>query len=155
MKVALASDHAGYSLKQHLADYLRKQGHEVVDLGVDTPDVPADYPDSAEAIANAVLSGQAERGILACGSGVGACIAANKIPGVYAAICHDTYSAHQGVEHDQMNIMCVGARVIGPAMGEELAQAFLAAQPSTEERHLRRFSKLLAIEQRITKTSTE
>lgn len=148
MKIALASDHAGYSLKQHLVDYLDKQGHEVIDLGVDTADVPSDYPDVAEKISLAVLEGRAERGLLLCGSGVGACIAANKIPGIYAAVCHDTYSAHQGVEHDRMNIMCVGARVIGPAMAEELAQAFLNAVPSDEERHRRRFGKVQAIEKR-------
>lgn len=146
MKIALASDHAGFSLKQHLVDYLRKQGHEVIDLGVDTPDVPADYPDSAEAIAHAVLDGRAERGILACGSGVGACIAANKIPGIYASITHDTYSAHQGVEHDRMNIMCIGARIIGTATAEELSEAFIHAQPSEEERHQRRFAKMQALE---------
>jgi ribose 5-phosphate isomerase B len=151
MKIALASDHAGYSLKQYLLDYLRKQGHEVVDLGVNTPDVPSDYPDAAAAIGHAIVDGQAERGILACGSGVGACIAANKIPGVYAAITHDTYSAHQGVEHDRMNIMCIGARVVGPAVAEELANAFIAAKPSEEERHVRRFGKILAIERGNTK----
>lgn len=146
MKIALASDHAGFPLKQHLIDFLRRQGHEVLDLGVDRPDVPADYPDVSEAIAKAVLDGRAERGILACGSGVGASIAANKVPGIYAAVTHDSYSAHQGVEHDQMNIMCIGARVIGPALAEELATAFIAAQPSDEERHLRRFAKMQAIE---------
>ena len=146
MKIALASDHAGYPLKQHLVTFLRQQGHDVLDLGVTTADVPADYPDSAEAIGNAVVEGRAERGILACGSGIGACIAANKIPGVYAAIAHDTYSAHQGVEHDQMNIMCIGARIVGTALAEELATTSLIAQPSDEERHLRRFAKMQAIE---------
>lgn len=148
MKIALASDHAGYSLKQHLVDYLGKQGHEVIDLGVDTADVPSDYPDVAEKISLAVLEGRAERGLLLCGSGVGACIAANKIPGIYAAVCHDTYSAHQGVEHDRMNVMCIGARVMGPAMAEELAAAYLHAVPSEEERHRRRFGKVQAIEKR-------
>jgi ribose 5-phosphate isomerase B len=148
MKLALAADHAGYPLKQHLLDYLRRQGHEVIDLGVDTPDVPSDYPDAADAIAQAILDGRAERGILACGSGVGASIAANKIPGIYAAIAHDTYSAHQGVEHDRMNVLCIGARVVGTAMAEELATAFIHAQPSDEERHRRRFAKIQAIEQR-------
>jgi ribose 5-phosphate isomerase B len=148
MKIALASDHAGYTLKQHLVPYLKNKGHEVVDLGVNTADVPSDYPDVAEAISLAVLEGRAERGLLLCGSGVGACIAANKIHGVYAAICHDTYSAHQGVEHDRMNIMCIGARVIGPALAEELADAFLHAQPSVEERHVRRFGKIQTLENR-------
>lgn len=148
MRIALASDHAGYPLKQHLLEYLRKEGHEVVDLGVDTADVPSDYPDVAETISLAVLEGRAERGLLLCGSGVGACIAANKFQGIYACVCHDTYSAHQGVEHDRMNIMCIGARVVGPAMAEELANAFLKAMPSEEERHVRRFGKLQRLEQR-------
>lgn len=146
MKIALASDHAGFSLKQHLVSYLRNQGHDVVDLGVDTDQVPSDYPDIAELISRAVLDGRAERGLLLCGSGVGACIAANKFHGIYAAVCHDTYSAHQGVEHDRMNIMCIGARIIGPALAEELADAFLRAQPSDEERHVRRFGKVQALE---------
>ncbi|MDX1994123.1 MAG: RpiB/LacA/LacB family sugar-phosphate isomerase [bacterium] len=146
MKIALAADHAGYPLKQHLLDYLGKQGYELIDLGVETDEVPADYPDVAQTIATAVLKGQAERGILLCGSGVGASIAANKIPGIYAAVCHDTYSAHQGVEHDRMNVMCLGARVVGPAMGEELADAFLRARISEEERHARRFGKVQHIE---------
>lgn len=148
MKIALASDHAGYPLKQHLVDFLAKQGHDVLDLGVDTDAVPSDYPDAAEAIARAVLDGHAERGILACGSGVGACIAASKVKGIYAAVCHDTYSAHQGVEHDRMNVICIGARIVGTALAEELAIAFINAQPSDEERHLRRFAKMQAIEAR-------
>ncbi len=147
MRLALASDHAGYPLKQHLLDYLKKRGHEVVDLGVNTPDVPSDYPDAAQAIADAVLDGRAERGILLCGSGVGACIAANKVNGIYAAICHDTYSAHQGVEHDRMNVMCIGSRIIGTALSEELAEAFIHAHISEEERHTRRFNKMLMMEQ--------
>jgi ribose 5-phosphate isomerase B len=147
MKIALASDHAGYPLKQHLVEYLKKEGHEVIDLGVDTDKVPSDYPDAAEAIGRAVLDGRAERGILACGSGVGASIAANKMKGIYAAVCHDHYSAHQGVEHDRMNVLTIGARIIGPTTAEELADAFIAAQPSTEERHVRRFGKLQAIEE--------
>lgn len=146
MKVALASDHAGYPLKQHLVEYLRKQGHEVLDLGVNTAEVPSDYPDASKAVAEAVLEQRAERGILACGSGVGACIAANKFTGIYAAICHDTYSAHQGVEHDQMNVMCVGARIIGEKVAEELADAFLKAHISGEERHIRRFAKVQSLE---------
>ncbi len=148
MKIALASDHAGYPLKQHLVEYLKQQGHDVIDLGVDTDAVPSDYPDSAEALGHAVLDGRAERGILACGSGVGASIAANKIPGIYAAVCHDHYSAHQGVEHDRMNVLTIGARIIGPTTAEELADAFIAAQPSDAERHRRRFAKVQAIEAR-------
>lgn len=148
MKVVISADHAGYPLKAHLAAWLPRQGYEVIDLGVDTMDVPSDYPDAAERIAVALRAGQAERGILACGSGVGACIAANKFEGVYASVCHDTYSAHQGVEHDQMNVLCIGARIVGTAVAEELALTFLRALPSTEERHLRRVGKIRAIEQR-------
>ena len=147
MKLALASDHAGFILKDELAGYLRQQGHEVIDLGVATADVPSDYPDASAAVAQAVLDGRAERAVLVCGSGVGACIAANKFPGVYAAICHDTYSAHQGVEHDQMNILCLGARIIGVNLARELVDAFINAQFSGEERHVRRFGKMQAIEQ--------
>jgi ribose 5-phosphate isomerase B len=147
MKLALAGDHAGYPLKQYLVDYLRKQGHEVIDLGVTTDQVPSDYPDSASAIAHAVLNHDAERGILVCGSGIGACIAANKYTGIYASIAHDTYSAAQGVEHDRMNVLCLGARIIGTTTAETLVNAYIAAQPSTEERHARRFGKVQAIEQ--------
>ncbi len=148
MKIALAADHAGYPLKQHLVEYLKKQGHEVIDLGTNDPTQPDDYPDFSEAIGHAILDGRAERGILACGSGVGASIAANKMKGIYAAVCHDHYSAHQGVEHDRMNVLTIGARIIGPTTAEELADAFIAAQPSSEERHLRRFGKMQAIEAR-------
>jgi ribose 5-phosphate isomerase B len=150
MKIALAADHAGYPLKQHLVEVLRKQGHEVLDLGVDTPDVPADYPDTAAVVAEAVLNGEVERGIVVCGSGIGACIAANKFPGIYASIAHDTYSAAQGVEHDRMNVLCLGARVIGQTLAETIVWAFLHAEPSTEERHKRRFGKLQAIEKHFT-----
>jgi len=146
MKIALASDHAGYPLKQHLVEYLKKQGHDVLDLGVDTPNVPSDYPDAAKAVGEAVLDGRAERGIIACGSGIGACIAANKMDGIYAAIAHDVYSAHQGVEHDQMNVLCIGARIVGSAVAEELATTFVNAKFSGEERHMKRFAKLKAIE---------
>lgn len=152
MKIALASDHAGYPLKQHLVSYLRDKGHDVLDLGVDTADVPSDYPDASKAVAEAVLDGRAERGILACGSGVGACIAANKFPGIYASIAHDTYSAHQGVEHDQMNILCVGSRIVGDKLAEELADAFLKARFSGDARHQQRFDKVLAIEREQSKT---
>ncbi len=148
MKIALAADHAGYPMKQHLVEYLKKQGHEVIDLGTNDPTQPDDYPDFAEALGHAILDGRAERGILACGSGVGASIAANKMKGIYAAVCHDHYSAHQGVEHDRMNVLTIGARIIGPTTAEELADAFIAAQPSSEERHLRRFGKVQRIESR-------
>lgn len=146
MKLALASDHAGYPLKQELVKYLSARGHQVIDLGVNTADVPSDYPDAAEAVANAILKGEVERGLLVCGSGVGVSVAANKFPGIYAAICHDSYSAHQGVEHDNMNVLVVGARVIGAAVAQELADAFVSARFSGEERHLRRFGKVQQIE---------
>lgn len=149
MRLALASDHAGYQLKQHLVEFLRKQGHEVIDLGVDTDAISTDYPDAARAVGEAVVGGKAERAVLACGSGVGASIAANKIPGVYAAICHDSYSARQGVEHDNMNILCIGGRIIGPALAEELCTAFIGAQfQQQEERFVRRFRKMQAMEAR-------
>lgn len=145
MKVALAGDHAGFSLKQYLAQQLRQDGHEVVDLGAHD-ETPSDYPDFARKIGEAVTSGQVERGILVCGSGVGACIAANKIKGVRAGLAHDTYSGHQGVEHDNMNVLCLGSRVIGVAPALEIARAFLSARFSNEERHLRRVQKILDIE---------
>lgn len=148
MKLAIASDHAGFPLKQHLVDYLSKNGHDVLDLGVATAAVSADYPDSAEAVAQAVLDHRAERGIVVCGSGIGACIAANKFEGIYASIAHDSYSAAQGVEHDQMNVLCLGARVIGTTIAETVTDAFIKAAPSEDERHLRRFGKVQAIEKR-------
>jgi ribose 5-phosphate isomerase B len=147
MRVAVGADHAGYELKQHLVAWLRAEGHEIEDLGTDSTD-PVDYPDFAEAVGNAVLSGRAERGLLVCGSGVGACIAANKIPGVRAGLCHDTYSAAQGVLHDDVNVLVLGARVIGPALAEALVRAFVTARFSKAERHVRRLSKVRAIEGR-------
>jgi ribose 5-phosphate isomerase B len=147
MKVALAGDHAGFALKQFLAQELRKDGHEIVDLGAND-ETPSDYPDFARKIGEAVTSGRAERGILVCGSGVGACIAANKIKGVRAGLAHDTYSGHQGVEHDDMNVLCLGSRVIGVAPALEIARAFLAARFSNEERHRRRVQKILDIEEK-------
>ncbi len=147
MKIALASDHAGFILKDHLADYLRQQGHDVHDFGVDTDAVRADYPDAAASVATALTDGTAERGILACGSGVGASIAANKYPGIYAAICHDTYSAHQGVEHDNMNVLVVGAQVIGKKVAEELSEAFLSAEFVNKDRYLDRFNMIKAVEE--------
>src|SRR5579859_1202360 len=146
MKVAVAADHAGYDLKQALLPFLTKNGFEVIDLGTDTSEIPSDYPDFARSVAGAVLSGKAERGILVCGSGVGVSVAANKIQGIYAAICHDTYSAHQGVEHDQMNVLCIGARVIGIELAREIVRSFLHAEFSAEERHVRRVGKMKAIE---------
>ncbi len=147
MKLALGSDHAGYPLKAHLVAFLRAQGHEVLDLGTDSPDRSVDYPDYARAVAEKVAAGEVERGLAICGSGVGASIAANKVPGVYAAMCHDTYSAHQGVEHDNMNVLALGARIIGVALAEEIVQAFLGAQfQADEERLIRRHNKVKAIE---------
>jgi len=147
MKLAIAADHAGFPLKSLLLELLRARGHDVLDLGTDSAERPVDYPDFAEAVARSVVAGQAERGIVVCGSGVGASIAANKVPGVYAALCHDTYSAHQGVEHDNMNVICLGCRVVGPALAQEIVLAFLGAHfQSQEERFVRRYHKVLAIE---------
>ena len=148
MRLALAADHAGFSLKQELAARLAQEGHDVVDLGCHSP-APSDYPDAAEAVAEMVRNRQAERGLIVCGSGAGVSIAANKFPGVRAAVCHDTYTAHQAVEHDDMNVLCIGARVIGAALALEIASAFLAARVSGEERHQRRLDKLIAIERRF------
>lgn len=147
MKLAIAADHAGFPLKETLAKMLREQGHEVVDLGTDSAERAVDYPDFAEAVARAVVAGEVERGIVACGSGVGASIAANKVPGIYAALCHDTYSAHQGVEHDNMNVICLGCRIIGSALAQEIVTAYVGARfEAHEERHIRRHNKVLAIE---------
>ncbi len=146
MKIAIGGDHAGFSLKSTLAEMLRGAGHTVLDVGATRLDPDDDYPDFALALGTAVARGKAERGILVCGSGVGASVAANKVRGVRAGLCHDTYSAHQGVEHDDMNVLCLGARVIGEALARDLVQAFLAARFTGEERHLRRLKKTLAIE---------
>jgi ribose 5-phosphate isomerase B len=146
MKVAIAADHAGFALKRDLIPALRSVGHTVEDLGTDTPE-PVDYPDTARDVARAVVSGAAERGVLICGSGVGASVAANKVAGIRAGLCHDTYSAHQGVEHDDMNVLVLGARVIGTALAEELVQVFLGAHFTHEERHERRLAKIRALEE--------
>ena len=147
MIIAIACDHGGFPLKQIVIDVVREAGHEPLDLGTDSP-ASVDYPDYAEKIGRALQTGAAERGILMCGSGVGAAIAANKMHGVYAAICHDTYSAHQGVEHDDMNVLCLGARIIGPEVAKELVAAFLSARFSAEERHVRRTLKVRKLEKR-------
>jgi RpiB/LacA/LacB family sugar-phosphate isomerase len=147
MKIAVGSDHAGFELKQEVAAQLRKGGYEVVDVGTDST-AAVDYPDYAEKVALAVKEGRAERAVLVCGSGVGACVAANKVPGIRAAICHDVYSAHQGVEHDDMNVLVLGGRIIGPAIAHELVEAFAKARYTAEERHARRLAKVLAIEKR-------
>ena len=145
LRVALGADHGGFTLKNELSTRLQ-EAYEILDLGANAFDPTDDYPDFAKAVAQAVASSQAERGILVCGSGVGACVVANKVPGVRACLCHDTYSAHQGVEHDDMNILCLGARVIGPELATELATAFLNARFTGEEWHRRRLEKVLTIE---------
>jgi RpiB/LacA/LacB family sugar-phosphate isomerase len=147
MNVAVASDHAGFSLKGKVLEYLSGLGHTVEDLGTCNT-TPVDYPDFAEAVANAILSERAERAVLICGSGVGASVAANKFRGIRAGLCHDTYSAHQGVEHDHMNVLVLGGRVIGEALARELVGAFVNAKQSQEERHLRRLAKIEAIEEK-------
>ena len=147
MKLVIGSDHAGFPLKEEVRTYLTKAGHEIVDLGAYQVDPLDDYPDFAEKVGLAVKRGDAPRGILICGSGVGVCVAANKIPGIRAGMCHDTYSAHQGVEHDDMNVIVLGARIIGASLAFECVDAFVRAQfIIKEERFTRRFKKVLAIE---------
>src|SRR5690606_17234148 len=143
--VAIGGDHAGYSMKCLLTEYLRGSEMMVVDCGTDS-EAPCDFPDLAERVSMEVLQGSVQRGILVCGSGVGVAVAANKIPGIRAGICHDTYSAHQGVEHDDMNVLCIGARVIGPELAMEIIRAFLAARYVPEERHARRLEQVLQME---------
>src|SRR5918997_2101572 len=150
MRVAVGADHAGFEMKRDLAGVLAQQGHEVVDLGTHSS-APIDYPDIAEAVATAVRNGQVDRGILFCGSGAGVSVAASKFPGVRAAVCHDAYTAQQAVEHDDLNVLCLGARVIGPALARTLIEAFLAATFNAEERHLRRVAMIEAIESKFTK----
>jgi ribose 5-phosphate isomerase B len=147
MRVAIAADHAGFPLKEEVLRAVRAAGHEPVDLGTDSTE-SVDYPDFAEKLGRAILNGQVERGVLVCGSGVGACIAANKLDGIYAGLCHDTYSAHQGVEHDDMNVLVLGARVVGPELAKELARTFIGAAFSGDARHRRRLEKIAAIEKR-------
>ena len=147
MKVAVAADHAGFPHKARVIEVIRAQGHEAIDLGTSST-APVDYPDFARAIGEAIQRGQAERGVLICGSGVGAAVAACKLRGIRAAVCHDTYSAHQGVEHDDMNVLALGARVIGPELVAELVTAYLGARFTGEERHVRRLAKIAAMEQR-------
>jgi ribose 5-phosphate isomerase B len=149
LRVAVAADHAGFELKSRLAAHLRARGHEVVDLGAHD-EAPSDYPDFAEAVGAALSEGRAERGILVCGSGVGVAAAANKVPGVIAGLCHDPHSAHPGVEHDGMNVLALGSRVVGEALALEIADAFLAARFDGEPRHVRRTEKLRALEARFT-----
>ena len=148
MRIALSADHAGYELKRIIAESVRELGHEVLDLGTDNATTPVDYPDFAESVGLAVLEHRAERGLVICGSGVGASVAVNKLPGIRGGLCHDTYSAHQGVEHDDMNVLVLGSRIIGVELARELVRAYLGAQFSKEERHERRLAKVRAIEVR-------
>lgn len=148
MRIAIGADHAGFELKRDLAGHLAQQGHDIIDLGTHST-APVDYPDTAEAVAGSVRNGQSDRGLLVCGSGAGVSVAASKFPGIRAAVCHDTYSARQAVEHDDLNVLCLGARVVGPALARELVDAFIGASFSNEERHLRRLAKLDAIENRF------
>ena len=149
MKIAVATDHAGFPIRDIVLEAVRDAGHEIIDLGTHSAEA-VDYPDYAEKIGRAIQSGEADRGILLCGSGVGASIAANKMKGVYAAVCHDNYSAHQGVEHDDMNVLCLGGRIIGPELVRELVESFLKARfmgnDPGQERHKRRVGKVRRIE---------
>ncbi len=145
MRIAIGSDHAGFALKQALLTTIKELGHDVVDVGTCNTD-PVDYPDYAEAVGRKIIEGGVERGVLICGSGVGASVAANKMQGIRAGICHDCYSAHQGVEHDDMNMLVLGSRVIGVELARDLVRAFLAGQFTGEERHRRRLAKVKAIE---------
>ena len=151
MRIVLGSDHAGFEMKQELAAFVRSLGHEVLDVGTNGT-APVDYPDFAEAVGMAIRSGQADRGILICGSGVGASVAANKIPGIRAGLSHDSYSAHQGVEHDDMNILVLGSRIIAGELAHDLVRIYLAAKFSGEERHVRRLSKIRGIEGKFSRT---
>jgi RpiB/LacA/LacB family sugar-phosphate isomerase len=146
MKIAVGSDHAGVPLNETVIEELKRLGHEVVDCGTHDAAKPDDYPDYAEAVGQAVLDGRAERAVLICGSGVGASVAANKLPGIRAGLCHDCYSAHQGVEHDNMNVLCLGSRVIGPELALDLVRLFLEAAFTGEARHVRRLAKIEALE---------
>lgn len=147
MRITIGSDHAGFDLKQVLVGHLKQSGYQVNDAGTHGT-APVDYPDFAEAVALSLLRGECERGIVICGSGVGAAVAANKIPGIRAGLCHDTYSAHQGVEHDDVNVLVLGARIIGVELAKELCTVFLKARFTGEDRHRRRLAKTLSIEQR-------
>ncbi|MGB7845085.1 MAG: ribose 5-phosphate isomerase B [Candidatus Acidiferrum sp.] len=151
MKIVIGSDHAGFQLKNSMGDLIRSLGHPVLDVGAFNEN-PSDYPDFAEAVGRAVLDGRAERGVLVCGSGVGASVAANKLMGIRAGICHDTYSGHQGVEHDNMNVLVMGSRIIGVKLAEDVVRAYLAANFTNEERHVRRLAKVQALEQKMLKS---
>ena len=150
MRIAIGADHAGFEMKRDLAGYLAQQGHEVTDLGTHST-AAVDYPDFAEAVAQAIRNGQADRGVMVCGSGAGAAVAACKFPGIRASVCHDSYTARQAVEHDDLNVLCLGARVIGASLARTLLDAFLAATFTGEERHMNRLAKIDAIEARYAK----
>ena len=145
MKIAVGSDHAGYGIKQAVIEAVQEAGHEAIDLGVEEP-TRVDYPDYGRLVGEAILSANADRGIAICGSGVGICITINKMRGIYGAICHDTYSAHQGVEHDDMNVLCLGGQIIGKELAKELVKAFVGAQFLNSGNYLRRVEKFKAIE---------
>jgi len=151
MKVVIGSDHAGFRLKNSMGDVIRSLGHSVLDIGAFNEN-PSDYPDYAEAVCRAVLDGKAERGVLVCGSGIGASVAANKLPGIRAGICHDTYSGHQGVEHDNMNVLVLGSRIVGEKLAEDVVRAYLFAKFTNEERHVRRLAKVHALEEKMLKS---
>ena len=148
MRIVFGSDHAGYDMKQRLLSFVSSLGYETLDVGTDST-LPVDYPDYAEALGEAVLRGEADRGVLICGSGVGASVAANKLPGIRAGLSHDTYSAHQGVEHDNMNVLVLGSRVIGVELAHDLVKSFLNAKFSGEERHVRRLEKVKNLERKF------
>ncbi|MDQ1407726.1 MAG: transaldolase / glucose-6-phosphate isomerase [Acidobacteriaceae bacterium] len=153
MKIVIGSDHAGFQLKVAMGDLLRSLNLEVLDVGAFNEN-PSDYPDFAEAVGRAILDRKAERGVLICGSGVGASVAANKLVGIRAAVCHDSYSAHQGVEHDDMNVLVLGSRIIGVKLAEDLVKAYLAAKFTNEDRHVRRLAKVKALESRFAVSSS-
>ena len=148
MRIVIGSDHAGFALKGKMGDVVRALGHDVLDVGAFNEN-PSDYPDFAELVGHAIADGKSDRGVLVCGSGVGVSVAANKIYGIRAAVCHDTYSAHQGVEHDDMNILVLGSRIIGEKLAEDLVKSFLSAKFTNEVRHVRRLNKVKALEARM------
>jgi len=150
MRVAVAFDHRGVKLRERVLEALAGEGHDVIDLGTDAAQPPIDYPDKAKELGEAILGGDAERGVLVCGSGVGASVAANKLPGIRAAVCHDVYSAHQGVEHDAMNVLCVGSEIIGAELAADLVRVFLVARFDGGERYRRRLEKIEELEGRLT-----
>ncbi len=147
MKIAIGSDHAGYFLKEEIKSHLQNLGHLVIDVGTDNPNTKSDYPDFSKLVSKEIKENRAERGIVICGSGVGACIAANKIKGIRASVCHDIYSAHQGVEHDDMNVLCLGSKIIGSELAKEIVNAFLNAKFIPQDRYIRRLSKIKALEE--------